>query len=297
MRIWITGAGGFLGRRLIADISKEEKHQVVAILRQQDVIKGATTLFLDLANDNAAESLRHAITMHGRPDVVVHLGSRQPGNYSYRDYVMGNILTTANLLDGLSSHAPTRLIFTSTISAYSDSELSPLSETSQTQPSHPYGITKLAAENLLKSFETRCSVVILRLPSLYGVGQTNSFIDGLAQQALRGDRIELFGNGKLVRDALHVSDAITAIKTCFTTKFEDPSTVLNLGCGTKITSHDYVKVLVDVLHSRSTIALVDKLPANYKSQYARITLAKRQINFCPMTLENSLRKYANEICP
>ncbi|MCJ7603679.1 MAG: NAD(P)-dependent oxidoreductase [Desulfobulbaceae bacterium] len=295
MRIWITGAGGFLGRRLIADISKEEKHQIFAILRQQKDIKDATTLSIDLANDYAAKSIRHAITLHGRPDVVVHLASRQPGDFSNSNYVKGNILTAANLLDGLSSHAPKRLIFTSTISVYSDSELSPLSEESQTQPSHPYGITKLAAENLLKSFDTYSSVVILRLPSLYGVGQANSFIDGLAQIALKGDPIELFGNGLLVRDALHVSDVTLAIKTCLRKSFEDQTTILNLGCGKEITSLNYVKNLANALQSRSSITTVDKVPSNYKSQYARITLAEKKINFCPMTLKNAMRRYADEI--
>jgi|GEM_PF-1241556 len=296
MRIWITGAGGFLGSRLISDISKEGQHQIVAVTREKvQLAKGVTPLSIDLANNHAAELVEEAIVLYGQPDIVVHLASRQPGNYSYSDYVKGNILTTGSLLDGLSSHAPKRLIFTSTISVYSELADSPLIEESTAQPVHPYGVTKLAAENLLRSFAVRSSVVILRLPSLYGFGQANSFIDGLAQSAIKGDPIELFGNGLIVRDTLHVSDVVTALKTCFNKSFDEPIVTLNLGCGEKITSRKYVKNLLSALQSCSSVTTLDKVPSNYKSQYAEISLAKELIDFSPMSLKDAMRRYADEL--
>src|SRR5689334_23867056 len=78
----------------------------------------------------------------------------------------------------------------------------------------PYGATKRWGEQLLETFHRYSRIVVLRLPSLYGAGQEDSFIDGLARTAQLNDSIELYSRGELVRDALHVNDVVRALDNC-----------------------------------------------------------------------------------
>jgi nucleoside-diphosphate-sugar epimerase len=153
----------------------------------------------------------------------------------------------------------------------------------------------LAAEQLLLSRSTKASVTILRLPSLYGAGQENSFIDGLAQRAVQGETIELFGKGEIVRDALHVSDAVEALVSCIRKERGVGKQILNLGCGRRIRSSEYVEVLVEALGSSSQIRAVNEMPSQIISQYADISAAKEAIGFSPMPLTVAMQRYANEL--
>ena len=137
-------------------------------------------------------------------------------------------------------------------------------------------------------------MTILRLPSLYGAGQADSFIDGIARLAIRDEPIELFGRGQLVRDALHVDDVVDAIAGCIERPPSETPCVMNLGVGKPIRTVDYVTTLIDALGSKSQTILVDK-PTAHADMYANIEKARRVIGFSPTPLSESMKRYANEL--
>jgi nucleoside-diphosphate-sugar epimerase len=155
-------------------------------------------------------------------------------------------------------------------------------------------VTKRWAEQLIESLQEYSQVVILRLPSLYGVGQGDSFIDGLGKLALRNAPLELFSRGDLIRDALHVNDSIAAIAACLKRPLEKSFTVMNLGCGRPIRTNEYAQALIRALESKSEIIPIDR-PASQFDLYAEIEEARKCIGFEPMTLEQSMKIYANEL--
>ena len=137
-------------------------------------------------------------------------------------------------------------------------------------------------------------VTVLRLPSLYGAGQADSFIDGLACLAQRNEDLELFSKGALIRDALHVNDVIGAIKTCIAKPPIEELCVMNLGMGRAISTLEYAEALVEALGSKSQIVLSDKPDLQFDC-YADINLARHIIGFQPTELTESLRRYADEL--
>jgi len=153
------------------------------------------SIAIDLAGDDAPEKLDQLIQDIGVPDRVVHAASRQPGAGTLSDFIRSNVQSTANLLEAFKQKAPLQIIYTSTQSVYHRPASLPVKETDPVGGTPPYGLTKRWAEQLMESFREYSQVVILRLPSLYGVGQGDSFIDGLAQLALRGEPLELFSRG------------------------------------------------------------------------------------------------------
>jgi nucleoside-diphosphate-sugar epimerase len=289
MKIWITGGSGFLGRRLTS-AWRERGHHILSLSRRASPDANESAA-IDLAQER--DRLNAIAREHGAPDVVIHAASRQPGRYAFTEFVKGNILTTVNLLQALEPAPPKQLIFTSTLSVYAQSHNLPFTEAHPASSALAYAATKRWAEQVLETFRS-AQVTVLRLPSLYGKGQGDSFIDGLAQLALRDEVIELFSRGAVIREALHVSDAIRAIEACIAQPPVEQFCLMNLGTGRRISTLEYAEALVAALQSNSRIVLSDGAALQLDC-YADIQRARATINFEPTELKESLRIYADEL--
>lgn len=290
--IWITGCAGFLGKRLAAQLATQG-HSLIGLSRRECSISGRS-IAIDLAADEAPETLDALIEDSGVPEVVVHAASRQPGAGAHSDFFKSNVQTTINLLKAFKQSQPRLFIYTSTQSVYSRPPSLPVKETSSACGTLPYSATKRWSEQLLEPLGRRSCVRVLRLPSLYGKGQGDSFIDGLAGLALRNEPIELFSRGELIRDALHVNDVIGAITSCLQARPENSFVVMNLGCGRPIRTDEYARALVSALESDSKIIPVDR-PASQFDLYADIEQARESIGFEPTPLAQSMKMYADEL--
>ncbi len=250
---------------------------------------------VDLAQPGLSGKLENIKAREGNPDVLIHLASCQPGQFSLGDFVSSNVLSTANLLDNIDVLNPKLFIYTSTISVYDKPPSNPVREDFAKSHRNPYVITKLAAESLVTCHTGAFKSIVLRLPSLYGHGQADSFVDGLASLARENKTIELYSRGERLRDALHVSDVVRAIQLCFKYEPQGKSACLNLGCGTPITARQYAEAVVESFGSSSPVVPVDKSSANDFDIYLDITKAKSEIGFEPTPLKESLEKYVREV--
>jgi nucleoside-diphosphate-sugar epimerase len=289
LHIWITGAGGFLGNRLVKHFS-DSGHKIVGLSRRKS--NAETSVEIDLSTDRAPNQIAALAKVLGTPDVLIHAASKQPGPGSLAEFVGSNTKTTINLIDGLIPTLPARIIFTSTHSLYARTFSLPVPESAPAGGEIPYGATKRWSEEALLHLPTT-GVTILRLPSLYGVGQADSFIDGLARLARQNEPLELFSNGELIRDVLHVSDVVTAVAACLDMT-QEKSTILNIGCGQPTRTLEYANALVKALGSNSKIVPVETR-ARLFDFYADISEAKRSIDFVPTPLDESMRRYADEL--
>jgi nucleoside-diphosphate-sugar epimerase len=289
MKIWITGGAGFLGQRLTAELARQG-HEILSLSRRSSPVANESVT-IDLAQEK--EKLNSLAGEYGPADVVIHTASRQPGRYTFPEFVKGNILPTVNLLEALKPSPPKQIIYTSTLSVYAQSNKLPFTEDHPASSSLAYAATKRWAEQLLETFRD-AQVTILRLPSLYGKGQGDSFIDGLAQLAQRGEDLELFSRGAVIREALHVSDVIRAIQTCIDTPPAEQFCLMNLGTGRSISTVEYAEALVEALESKSKIVLSDRAALQFDC-YADIQRARDTIGFQPTELKESLRRYTHEL--
>jgi nucleoside-diphosphate-sugar epimerase len=126
-------------------------------------------------------------------------------------YIECNVTATGNVLQAMVADNVPRIVHASTSSVYGKVAVG--SETSQIDPVSPYGVTKLAAEGLVRSFclERGLSSSILRYFSVFGPGQRpdmafNIFIKKL----LAGEPVTVFGDGLAARRNTYVSDCVMA---------------------------------------------------------------------------------------
>jgi len=295
MRIWITGAGGFLGLRLCRTLAALGE-DVVGFVSRPCSLPFSAAIVIDLAGPAAADLMVREARALGRPDVVIHLASLQPAPiHSVADYVRGNINTTANLADALRKTGFGRCIYTSTVSVYGRQPPGPIRESQTPNPDHPYGVTKLAAESLLKTAEDLGEVLILRLASLFGSGQGDSLVDGLVRRAKANEEIRLLSRGRIRRDVLYIDDVVTAISQCLQSTMPEKRCTFNLGSGSSFSIRDYAVQIVNALHSSSSLVELDEAPALAYDQVIDIASAQRFLSFRPRPFPSALKDYLHEL--
>jgi len=294
MKIWITGCAGFLGSGLAVALASDG-HEITGIDRRPSS-QAHHSIIIDLGASDAAALLARLAAEDGRPEAVVHLASVQPASqHTLADYVRGNVLSAANVVDALRELPPERMLYTSTLSVYGQPEVNPVSESCCQRPEHPYAVTKLAAERLIMTLTDRAQAIVLRLPSMFGIGQGDSFIDGLVGRARDNTPLRLYSQGLLLRDVLHVDEVIEAIAGCITVPLPERSCVMNLGSGLPLRTVDYATLIVQAMHSGSEIQLEDHPAAQPYDLYADIEKARRLIGFDPADFRLSLEQYCHAL--
>jgi GDP-4-dehydro-6-deoxy-D-mannose reductase len=207
MRIFVTGAGGFVGRRLVPALA-DDHHEVMGSDRDVDV------------TDRTA--VQRAFEQ-ARPDAIIHLAalssvaaSWQQAERCYRV----NFLGTRNVLSSALSAAPdARVLLIGSADEYGASAPRPLplDESAPLHPRSPYARTKTAGERLGELARRRgLDVVRVRAFNHTGAGQNDAFVvSSFARQVAaisQGRQAPLMrvGNLESVRDFLHVDDVIRA---------------------------------------------------------------------------------------
>jgi UDP-glucose 4-epimerase len=219
-RVLITGGAGFIGSHLAhqflhagADVSVLDN---LSSGRRDAVPAGVHLWTLDVCSAAAAHLVRTA-----RFDVICHLAAQVDVVTSvanpWQDCTV-NVGGTLNLLEAVrESGAPTRFIFASSGGAvYGDGASIPTAETARKQPSSPYGISKLTAENYLAYYAMVHGVdtVTMRYANVYGPGQGNGGEGGVvsifAQRVRDGRPLTIYGDGLQTRDYVYVGDLAEA---------------------------------------------------------------------------------------
>jgi UDP-glucose 4-epimerase len=149
-------------------------------------------------------------------DIVLHLISTTfPGtaNQNPIEDIQSNLINTITLLNIMKDVGVSRIVYLSSGGAvYGIPTQLPIPETHQLNPINSYGIVKVTIEHYLKMFESvhGLSPITIRASNPYGPRQSHSGIQGVISTFLHylneGKQIEIWGDGKVVRDYLHVVD-------------------------------------------------------------------------------------------
>jgi UDP-glucose 4-epimerase len=116
-----------------------------------------------------------------------------------------NVLLVKKVCDMFSN---AKIVYCSTVSVYKETE-NVLNESSETNPSSPYGCSKLQGEQIVKQHN---SYAIVRISSMYGeYMKTNTFLPNVIKQALKNGVIVLYGTGGRLQNYIHVADAAVVL--------------------------------------------------------------------------------------
>lgn len=212
-RVLVTGGSGFIGRHAVAGLSHAGAHVRVVDLKPHpdpsvDVVVGdiGDAEVLSEAFDGGIDSVAHLAAVTS----VLRSVENPGGTFDT------NVAGTHLLLEAARGAGVRSLAFASTNAVTGPMEAPAIVETATLRPMTPYGATKAAAEMLMSaytaSYGVRC--VCLRLTNVYGPGmQAKDSIVARLMRAIRLEReFEIYGDGRQVRDYVHVSDVIAAMR-------------------------------------------------------------------------------------
>ncbi|MEU5669066.1 NAD-dependent epimerase/dehydratase family protein [Micromonospora parva] len=292
-RVLVTGAAGFIGSHVV-DALLARGIQVVGLDRRrlgQDALAdenlaaaAANPLFTPLCRDLATDRLDDAVD---GCDVVFHLAAR-PGvrpswGSEFHDYAQSNVLGTQRLLDACVRSGVRRLVYASSSSVYGPADR-PSRENDRTSPVSPYGVSKLAAEQLCVAYacrpDNRLSVVALRYFTVYGPRQRPDMAIGrLLFAAYTGLPVTLFGDGSQRREFTYITDVVAA--TIAASQVDAQCAVVNIGGGASVSMRGAIQEASTVTGRHIPVQVADVQPGDVPSTAADLTLAGRLLGYWP----------------
>lgn len=230
-------------------------------------------------------------------DVVFHLagqpGVRKSWGSDFDTYVTENIQATQRLLEAVRS-APSRprIVFASSSSLYGDAEAYPTDENTIPRPRSPYGVTKLAAENLCRLYSANYGIetVSLRFFTVYGPRQRPDMaFTRFLRAAVQGKPVNVYGSGEQIRDFTFVSDIVDALVRAASADVA-PGTVMNISGGGSHSVNAVLSMMERIIGAPIEITRSETALGDVSRTTADISAARALLSWHPqVALEDGLR--------
>jgi UDP-glucose 4-epimerase len=205
-----------------------------------------------------------------------------------------NLLGTVRLLDLARRHNIEKIVFASSGgTVYGTPMAVPIGEGHQTKPACSYGIHKLAIEHYLDLYHHMHGLdySVLRASNAYGERQRRGTSQGAVavflDRALRGEEIEVWGDGSAVRDYLYVKDMARAF--LLAGEYRGPVKTFNIGSGTGVSVNELLLAIEALLGRPVQRRYLPGRPFDVPVNVLDISLARTHLDWQPQhTLQDGL---------
>ena len=239
MNVLVLGAAGFIGTNLVKKLNKSYEITVydqnkTALERLYQLTNGT----INIKSGNLLCNSDFNAILQGQ-DVVYHLISTTvpaTSNKNISQEICDNVEAMAKILDDCIAYNVKKVVFLSSGgTVYGVQDSFPIREGEGEYPISSYGVQKLMNEKLMYLYHHIYGIDyrIIRLSNPYGPYQNPKGVQGVVTKtiykALKGERIDVFGDGSVVRDYIYIDDAIDAIIKIAEGNTKD--VLFNVGCG------------------------------------------------------------------
>jgi len=295
----ILGGGGFIGSHL-AEKLLEKNYDVVIfdklnfsrkninhILDRIKVVEG------DFNNEIDFKSALKDI------DIAFHLvSSTLPANSNENPIydVETNLVSTLRFLNEVFINNISKVIFISSGgTVYGIPERLPIKEYHPRKPICSYGIIKKTIEDYLYMFEKLYGLdyYVFRLSNPYGERQNPFVAQGVIpvflKKLIRGEQIEIWGDGNVERDYIYIKDVADALVKCL--EVNPNERVFNLGSGKGYTLNDIIGIIEKVTHKKTNVIYKEKRNIDVPVNVLDNKLISEKLNWSPDTdIEEGIAK-------
>jgi len=294
MKILITGAAGFIGSHL-SEALYERGHQVIGIdnfnpyyapelkrLNVEDIIaKGVKIFERDLVNDDLSDIVKDV-------EFIFHLAA-QPGisaTTSYEQYVRNNLNATYHLLEVV-KELPGLKCFVNVATSSIYGKFACDSEDSPPKPTSYYGVTKLAAEQLVLAYhrEQGLPACSLRIFSVLGPRERpEKLYTKLIRSILLDEPFPLFeGSLNHSRSYTAISDIIAGFILALNSPEKVIGEIINIGSDKEITTKEGIAIVEKIMGKKARFDIKPKRPGDQLRTKANISKAYRLLGYKPQT--------------
>jgi len=224
-------------------------------------------------------------------DVVIHLASKINVQESFANPNLTknvNVDGTINLLEACKENKINDIIVASSAAVYGDCKDSKihLSENSNTNPTSPYGESKLEMEKNVIDYSEKhgFNAVILRFFNIYGIGQSPEYagvITKFLQKINEGKSLEIYGDGLQTRDFVSIDDVVRSIHNALSKIDEKHGTIYNVASGKSISIKNLAEMMISISGKNLDIKYSSQKNGDIRFSQANISLAKKFLNYNP----------------
>jgi nucleoside-diphosphate-sugar epimerase len=293
MRALVTGVAGFIGSTLAEQLLADGA-DVVGIDSFLDYYPRA------LKERNLSAAKRHPCFRFVEAQIqdadlrslladrthVFHLaaqaGVRKSWGRDFGVYTSNNVDATQILLEACVGLKLERLVYSSSSSVYGDNVPLPMREDALPQPVSPYGVTKLAAEQLcyLYYVNERVPTVSLRYFTVYGPRQRPDMaFHKFLRATLLDQPITMYGDGEQTRDFTFVHDAVAANVAAAARGV--PGRVYNVGGGSRVSISHVLDMIGRVSGRQPRVTVDPAQKGDMRHTFADTSLARADLGFVP----------------
>jgi UDP-glucuronate 4-epimerase len=309
-KILVTGAAGFIGFHYVRALCAAG-HNVYGIdnlndyydpmlkharLHELSSLRNFSFDALDLADRSGMEAYFARV----KPEIVVNLGAQAGVRYSLQNphaYIDSNVVAFTNILEGCRHNGVAHLIYASSSSVYGANTVVPFTENQNVD--HPvslYAATKKANELMAHTYAHLYGLPCtgLRFFTVYGPwGRPDMAYYSFTDKILRGEPIEVFNHGDMMRDFTYIDDIVESMVRLIGHKpapqsvegvsSAAPYALYNIGNNAPEKLMDFIAILEDALGRKAEIVMKPMQAGDVQATYADTDLLQNAIGFKPST--------------
>ncbi len=291
-RVLVLGGGGFIGSNLCENLL-ENGHQVRILGRPNlqmfwspETLEKIEIFFGDLTNtEEVGPALKAQDTVYHLVSTTLPKSSNDNPAYD----VQSNVVGTINFLETAHKVGVRHVIFVSSGgTVYGIPQQLPIPETHPTDPICSYGISKLAIEKYLALFSQLHGLryTVLRISNPYGRYQRANSGQGaisvFLNRAMSGQPIEIWGDGSVVRDYIHISDVASAMVSVLA--YNGDETIFNLGSGIGHSLNQIVEAVATAIGSNVDVIFRSARSLDVPANVLDISRIKAALHWRPRVL-------------
>lgn len=312
---FITGAAGFIGfylaKRLleggarVVGLDNMNDYYEVSLKEERLRILNKSEGFTFIKGDLADKETVMSIFKEHRPDIVVNLAAQAGVRYSIDNpdaYIQSNLVGFFNILEGCRYYPVKHLVYASSSSVYGGNTKVPFCVEDQVdRPVSLYAATKKSNELMAYSYSKLYGIKLtgLRFFTVYGpMGRPDMAYYKFAKKIMKGEPIQIYNNGDMMRDFTYIDDIITGVVNIL----ENPPKADDLGAYYKIYNignnkpeklMDYISTLEKCLGREAKKEFLPMQPGDVYQTYADVSDLIRDFDFKPNTsIEEGLSRFA-----
>jgi UDP-glucose 4-epimerase len=295
--VLVTGGAGFIGSHLVERIAQERPSRLVVVdnlfLGREENLRDARRLFPGLTvhrQDASDYDVMASIMTTEQTQVVFNLAivPLPTSLVNPRWTINVNMELTTVAAELLRQGLYETLIHFSSSETYGSASYVPMDEDHPGNPSTPYAASKLGADHVVLGYRETYGIdaSILRPFNNYGPRQNAGAYAGVIPivvgRALRGEPVEIFGDGEQTRDFVYVKDTAEAAVRMYSA-VQTRGRIVNVASGKETTINELVRTLLDVLEADVPVTHSAPRPGDVRRHCANTARCLELLGFVPAT--------------
>ncbi len=292
----VTGGAGFIGSELVKSLIRQGLNHVyifdpLTYASQPENLplenSRVTLMLVDIANKKEMETAWSQIKSTFKDDDIL-LYNLAAESHVDRSILSGELFFTTNvigtqlLLEFASKYGVKRFLHVSTDEVYGSIEVGEANEDSPLRPSSAYSASKAAsdlavlAHNVTHGLDT----VVTRCVNNFGLNQfPEKLLPRIINRCLRGESLPIYGDGKNVREWIHVSDHVNALIEVMMKGIN--GSVYNIGTGDRLSNLELANAVVKFSNSKSSIEFIEDRKGHDARYAVNATKLSTELNWSP----------------